>query len=178
MSIVKRLIELFGSEIFLESQQGRGTIFSFTIALEHNPVKYREIVNNIEVDLTMNHNYSVLIVEDNKINQMVTRKILENNNFKCQVVDDGIAALSVLQKKSFDVILMDINMPIINGFETTRRLRALNIKTPVVALTAFDKGEITEEAIASGMNDIIVKPFEPVKLFQILTAQIHKKNAD
>jgi CheY-like chemotaxis protein len=70
---------------------------------------------------------------------------------------------------------MDINMPIINGFETTRRMRAAGITTPIVALTAFDKGEITEEAMSAGMNDIIIKPFEPVKLFQIINSQIIKR---
>lgn len=174
LSIVKRLIELFDSEIHLESKQGEGTEFSFTVALEHNPEKTREIINNIDVDLTSGQLYEVLVVEDNKINQMVTRKILENNNFKCQVVDDGLAAIALLQRKEFDIVLMDINMPVINGFETTRRIRAFDTETPIVALTAFDKEEISEEALSSGMNDIIIKPFEPVKLFQIISSQINK----
>ncbi|NMH29093.1 ATP-binding response regulator [Flavobacterium silvaticum] len=176
LSIVKKLIELFGSEIQLESAEGAGTTFSFTIPLEHNPEKANEIVNNIEVDLTSGQIFNVLVVEDNKINQMVTKKILENHSFKCQIVDDGIAALAMLQKKNkYDLILMDINMPVINGFETTRRIRAMGIETPIVALTAYDKGEITEEAISAGMNDIIIKPFEPVKLFQVIMGQINKK---
>lgn len=174
LSIVKRLIELFDSEIHLESKQGEGTEFSFTVALEHNPEKTREIINNIDVDLTSGQLYEVLVVEDNKINQMVTRKILENNNFKCQVVDDGLAAITLLQRKKFDIVLMDINMPVINGFETTRRIRTFDTETPIVALTAFDKEEISEEALSSGMNDIIIKPFEPVKLFQIISSQINK----
>lgn len=174
LSIVKRLIELFDSEIHLESKQGEGTEFSFTIALEYNPEKTREIINNIEVDLTSGQVHEVLVVEDNKINQMVTRKILESNNFKCHVVDDGLAAIALLQRRKFDIVLMDINMPVINGFETTRRIRAFDTTTPIVALTAFDKEEISEEAISAGMNDIIIKPFEPVKLFQIISSQINK----
>ena len=106
---------------------------------------------------------------------MVTRKIIEKNNFKCDVVEDGLEALKILDSKSYDLILMDINMPVMNGFETTRRIRARGITTPVVALTAFDKEEITEESISSGINDIIIKPFEPVKLFQIINSQISKK---
>jgi len=70
---------------------------------------------------------------------------------------------------------MDINMPIINGFETTRRIRQFDIETPIVALTAFDKEEIAEEAISAGMNDIIIKPFESVKLFQVISAQINRR---
>lgn len=175
LSIVKRLIELFGSEIQLESKLNEGTTFSFTIGFESDPEKTREIINNIEVDLTSSQILRVLVVEDNKINQMVTKKIIEKNNFKCDIVEDGLTAIKKLETDNYDIILMDINMPIINGFETTRRIRALGITTPIVALTAFDKQEITEEAVSCGMNDIIIKPFEPVKLFQIINSQIIKK---
>jgi len=175
LSIVKRLIELFQSEIQIESEPNEGTTFSFTIAFESDPAKTREIINNIDVDLTSSQILRVLVVEDNKINQMVTRKIIEKNNFKCDIVEDGLTAIKLLETEIYDIILMDINMPIINGFETTRRIRAMKITTPVVALTAFDKQEITEEAMSCGMNDIIIKPFEPVKLFQIINTQIIKR---
>lgn len=173
LAIVKKLIELFGSDIILESAEGEGTTISFTIAFEHDPEQTLAIINNIEVDLSATQLFEVLVVDDNKINQMVTKKIMENHNFKCVIVDNGHAAIEILQKKHFDVVLMDINMPVINGFETTRRIRALGITTPIVALTAFDKEEVAEEAIVSGMNDVISKPFEPIRLFQILARQIH-----
>ena len=178
LSIVKKLIELFGSTIHLESEEGVGTTFSFTIGFESDEKQRNEIINNIEVDLSSNYFYKILVVEDNKINQIVTKKILESNNFKCTILDDGYAAISLLETEKFDVILMDINMPIINGFETTKLIRKKGIQIPVIALTAFDKQEITEEALASGMNDIIIKPFEPIKLFQIITNLINKKNVD
>jgi signal transduction histidine kinase/CheY-like chemotaxis protein len=179
LSIVKKLIELFGSEIHLESKEGEGTTFTFTIGFEVNTVKSNKIINDLELDLTASQIFNILVVEDNKINQMVTKKILESNNYKCQVVDDGFIALKLLKKETFDVILMDLNMPIINGFDTTRKIREIGITTPIVALTAFSKEEVIEEVIDSGMNDIIVKPFEPVKLFQVIVNQINKtKNAD
>ncbi|HEX8562045.1 MAG TPA: response regulator [Flavobacterium sp.] len=178
LSIVQKLITLFGSEIHLESAENVGTAFTFTIGFEYDQKKTIEIIHEIEVDMTSAQLFEVLVVEDNKINQMVTRKIMENHNFKCVVVDDGFAALDLLQRRKFDIILMDINMPVINGFETTKKLRALGIETPVVALTAFDREEVVEEALASGMNDVISKPFEPIRLFQILTRQISKKLAD
>ena len=178
LSIVKRLIELFDSEINLSSSPEKGTEFDFTIAFEFNPAKTNEIINNMEVDLSTAASHEVLVVEDNKINQMVTRKILQNNGYRCKVVEDGLSAIEILRNTKFDIILMDINMPIINGFETTRRIRQFDQETPIVALTAFDKEEITEEALSSGMNDIIIKPFEPIKLFQIISAQIGKKGAN
>lgn len=178
LSIVKRLLGLFGSTITLESSIGKGTSFAFVIPFEHDPKKTKKIIDEIEVDLTSNDVYKILIVEDNVINQLVTKKIIEKNNYICKVVDDGFAALAILEKEDFDLILMDINMPLMNGFETTKRIRLKDLKTPIVALTAFDKDEITDEAISSGINDIIIKPFEPVKLFKILNYLIQEaKNA-
>jgi signal transduction histidine kinase len=178
LSIVKRLLGLFGSTITLESDLGAGTAFSFVIPFEHDPQKTKKIIEDIEVDLTSSEIYKILIVEDNLINQLVTKKIIEKNNFVCKVVDDGFGALTILEKERFDLILMDINMPLMNGFEATKRIRLLGVKTPVVALTAFDKDEITDEALSAGMNDIIVKPFEPVKLFKIINYLIiEAKNA-
>ncbi|MBF4507388.1 response regulator [Flavobacterium sp. JLP] len=178
LSIVKRLLGLFGSTISLESDIGEGTAFSFMISFEHDPQKTKRIIDEIEVDLTSNDVYKILIVEDNRINQLVTKKIIEKNNYICKVVDDGLTALEILEKEEFDLILMDINMPMMNGFETSKRIRLKEIKTPIVALTAFDKDEITDEAISSGINDIIVKPFEPIKLFKIMNYLIlEAKNA-
>lgn len=179
LSIVTSLIELFKSEIHLESEENVGTTFSFTIGFEFNEEKSREIINNIEVDLSSSYVYNILVVEDNKINQMVTKKIIQNSNLNCTIVDDGYAALVAIEREHFDLILMDINMPLINGFETTKKIREKGIQIPVIALTAFDKQEVSEEAIAAGMNDILIKPFEPTKLYQIISNQIIKKeNAD
>ena len=178
LSIVQKLTELFGSKVHLESEEGKGTTFSFTIGFEADESKKNEIINNIDVDLSLNHFYKILVVEDNKINQIVTKKILESNNFKCTILEDGYAAINLLESEHFDVILMDINMPIINGFDTTRLIRKKGITTPVIALTAFDKQEVSEQALSCGMNDIIIKPFEQAKLFQVINNLINKKNAD
>ena len=174
LAIVKRLLTLFNSEISLESMIGLGTTFKFTIAFDFDPDRTIEIIKNIKVDLSSSQIFKVLVVEDNKINQSVTKRIIEKNNCSCFIVDDGYQALDILNKETFDVILMDINMPLINGFETTRKIRLKGIKTPVIALTAFAKDEITEEAISAGMNDIMIKPFEPLLLFKVINDQINK----
>jgi len=173
LSIVKRLLQLFGSDITLESRLGEGTTFSFSIPFESDFDKTCSIINNIRVDLTTSQIFKVLVVEDNRINQLVTKKIMEKNHYKCFVVDDGYEALKLLEKESFDIILMDINMPLLNGFETTRLIRNKNISTPVIALTAFDKEEIAEEALSAGLNDIIIKPFDQAKLFKVMSTLIH-----
>lgn len=174
LSIVSSLIELFNSKIVLESEENVGTTFSFVISFEYDEAKSREIINNIEVDLSSSYVYNILVVEDNKINQIVTKKIIQNSNMTCTIVDDGYAALVAIEREEFDLILMDINMPLINGFETTKKIREKGIQIPIIALTAFDKQEVSEEAIAAGMNDILIKPFEPIKLYQIISNQVIK----
>ena len=176
LSIVKKLISLFGSEINVESKENEGTKFTYTIGFDSDSRKVNEIINNIQVDLSANKVYKILVVEDNKINQMVTRKILEKNNFKSVVVDDGYAAVEALIKEPFDVVLMDINMPLINGFDTTRLIRKKGITIPIIALTAFAKDEISEEALSSGMDDVLIKPFEPSKLIIAIENLVNKKS--
>lgn len=171
LAIVKNLVEIFGGKIELESQEGIGTSFYFTIPLEVKELK-KVAINSKSSTFYTDKTIHVLVVEDNKINQIVTRKILEKNNFICTVVDDGYATLSVLEKDKIDIILMDINMPILNGYETTKLIRSNGFSLPIVALTAFDKEEVSDKAYASGMNDIIVKPFDKDKLFQIISDKI------
>lgn len=174
LSIVKRLLELFGSDIVVESELGKGTIFTFCINFENSVTKRNDIINNIQVDMSCSQEYRVLVVEDNLINQLITKKTIEKKKYYCAVVDDGFKALEVLENEEFDIILMDINMPLMNGFETSRRIRQKGIETPIIALTAFDKNEITDEAITAGINDIIVKPFEAAQLFKIINCLILK----
>lgn len=174
LAIVKRLLTLFNSEISLESTIGLGTTFKFIIAFDFDLDRTNQIIKNIKVDLSSSQIFKILVVEDNKINQSVTKRIIEKNNCSCFIVDDGYQALEILNKETFDVILMDINMPLMNGFETTRKIRSKGINTPIIALTAFAKDEITEDAVSVGMNDIMIKPFEPLSLFKVINDQINK----
>ena len=121
----------------------------------------------------------VLIVEDNKINQLITKKILEKNNFECHVVESGFDALEILKEVAFDVILMDINMPGMDGFEATVAIRQQGFTMPIIALTAFSKHEIEEEAFHSGINAIVIKPYQTNELLGVIKSLIYNtKNAD
>jgi CheY-like chemotaxis protein len=117
-------------------------------------------------------------VEDNKINQFVTKKLLEKIDFECHIAENGFDALEILKKENFDLILMDINMPGLNGFETTIKIRQSNITTPIIALTAFSKLEVEKDSIDSGLNAVVVKPFEFSELYSIISCLVDKKNAD
>ena len=176
LSIVQKLIELFESKIFLESKVGEGTSINFTIAFEDSSIDSIEYNPDCEVDFSLNV-INILLVEDNKINQLVTKKILEKLNYKCHIVEVGAEAIEILKKETFDLILMDINMPGMNGFETTIKIRQNKITTPIIALTAFSKHEIEQEAIDSGMDAVVIKPYKKSELYSIMSELI-KKNAD
>ena len=174
LSIVEKLINLFNSEIFLESDVNKGAAFSFTIGFEkanHNIKKYiKEEPINLDV--------RILVVEDNKINQMVTKKIIQSHGQYCKIVSGGFEAIDILKTEKFDTILMDINMPEINGFETSIKIREMGISIPIIALTAYNKKQVIQEAEISGINAVLVKPFEQIKLFELIKKELNKKNAN
>ena len=174
LPIVKQLLKLFDSTISLESEPGKGTTFNFTIPFEHDKEKTNAIINNINVDLSLGPVFKILIVDDNVINLIVTKKTIEKFKYKCATTVSGKEALDLIDKEDFDVVLMDINMPEMNGFETTKLIRKKGIKTPIIALTAFDKEEVTEEAISAGFDDIISKPFDSEKLYKTINETVRK----
>lgn len=177
LPIVKKLVELFGGEILLESEEDKGTKISFVLNLEYNDElqiipEVLETVYNVKED-----DLRILLVEDNKINQIVTERILSNFGFETITVESGQEAIIQLTTQDFDIVLMDINMPQMNGFETTRLIREKQLDIPVIALTAFDKQEINDDIINSGMNGVMIKPFEPSVLYKMIMEIIstHKK---
>lgn len=169
LAIVKRFVDSFGGEIHIESELNKGTTILFSLPLiigeEIEGSNSNKSYNSIE-------NLSVLVVEDNKVNQIVTQKILEKNNLKCTIAIDGYQALEILETTKFDIILMDIHMPGINGFETTEMIHKLGITTPIIALTASDKYELEGDISKYKMNDILVKPFEFPDLQRIIEKQL------
>jgi signal transduction histidine kinase/CheY-like chemotaxis protein len=174
LSIVKKLIELFNSEIHLESELNKGSSFNFTVGFEssdNNLIK-QNLNKNFELQL------KILVVEDNKINQLVTQKIIQNYNQSCKIVSSGFEAIEILKNEFFDVILMDINMPELNGFETTIEIRKMAIDVPIIALTAYNRKQVIQEANLSGIDAVLVKPFESEKLFETIQYLLKEKNAD
>lgn len=116
----------------------------------------------------------VLLVEDNKMNQLLVIKLLEINCIEYKVAHNGMEALGILSGEKFDAVLMDCQMPVMDGYEATIRIREQEKfkDLPIIALTAKATKEDREKAIASGMNDHIAKPFEPVLLFETLATWI------
>lgn len=168
LAIVKRFVDLFKGEIHIESEENKGTTITFSI-----PLIVGEKIEEFEVATnTTLQNLNILVVEDNKVNQIVTQKLLEKNNLKCTIAVDGYHALEIIKQEKFDIILMDIHMPGMNGFETTEKIHEFGITTPIIALTASDKYELEGDISKYKMNDILVKPFEFMELQKIIEKQL------
>lgn len=174
LSIVKRLVDLFKGSISLTSEINKGS--NFTIVLP-----FLKIDTNLEVhQLNTYHSdnlkpLKILVAEDNKINQMVTKKLLEKNHHYCKIVENGIEAVNCATNEKFDLILMDINMPELNGIDATTKLRALGITIPIIVLTASDKENILKDIKENnnGLTDVLVKPFEYQDLQLIISKYIN-----
>jgi signal transduction histidine kinase/ActR/RegA family two-component response regulator/Tfp pilus assembly protein PilF len=169
LSIVKSLLELMGSRIQLESQLGKGSKFWFDLVLEVSAQDATEEKGQKHLDENeygLFENKHILVVEDNKINQMITRKILEKRNIKCQVADNGMDAIKLVETNDFDVVLMDIHMPGISGIEATQEIRKFKPQLPIIALTALTIEENLDEFYRVGFNEIIPKPFKTEEFFE------------
>lgn len=182
LSIVKNLLTLMGSEIHLESDLGKGSLFYFDLkfeALEPAP-ENKEAVNNEIPEPLSNEimaNKRILVVEDNKINQMITRKILEKNKVICEVADNGTIAVEKASGEEYDLILMDIHMPGISGIEATKQIREFNENIPIIALTAVTLDENLDEFYLNGFTDIIPKPYKTEEFFQKINKYLSQQKA-
>lgn len=129
------------------------------------------------IDFLSLRNTSVLLVEDHEINQLVAVDILEDAGIKVDIAANGVEAVEMVKRKSYDAILMDIQMPVMDGFEATRIIRELEgSKTlPIIAMTAEAIVGVGEQVIMGGMNAYITKPFDPIQLLKTLKKQISRK---
>ncbi|GGG41604.1 ATP-binding protein [Bizionia arctica] len=162
LSIVKGLIQILKGTISLQSELGKGSKFIFEIPLKYAEKVEKQVVRNYfkdinEIDLK---DINILVVEDNKINQMITKKILSKMKLSCDVVDNGEDAVNMVKDKEYHVILMDIHMPGISGLEATRLIRTFNKEITIFALTAVTLEDKMHEFDEAGFDDIISKPFK------------------
>lgn len=179
LSIVKGLIQILKGKIYLKSELGKGTTFFFELPLEHveeakkTKVVAGEIVNKMQ-DLDLNE-IKILVVEDNKINQMITKKILNKMGLSCDVVDNGEDAVEQVKTVAYNIVLMDIHMPGISGLEATKIIRTFDKDLTIFALTAVTLEDKMHEFGEAGFNDIISKPFKQEdfeqKLYDVLSGK-------
>jgi CheY-like chemotaxis protein/two-component sensor histidine kinase len=173
LSISKRLLNLMGSEIQVVSKYGEGSEFFFSLQLEKGKTTSPEnaIAKNTPRDFK-DLNIKVLLVDDNRVNQIVASNFLKKWGVKVNVTDNGKSSVEMIQDKSYQLVLMDLQMPGMDGYEATRAIRAMEDSyfkdIPIIALTAEAMVEIKQQAFAAGMNDFITKPFQPGELQSII----------
>ena len=176
LTIVKSLLGLFNSKIELESNLGEGSSFFFEI-------KMKSMDDLPEGDITFEitpRDYDfkglhLLIVEDNKINQVITKKMLSKKEMTSDIANNGHEAITLAKENVYDAILMDIHMPGISGEEATIEIRKFNQDTPIIALTAISLDDSLESFYAAGCNDVVTKPFKPEVFYQKIGENIFDK---
>lgn len=175
LAIVKQLVEAQGGSITVKSKINKGTTFSFIMSFRKTKERAEENQEETEFNSEIK-NIKVLVVEDVTLNQLLIKTFLDDFGFEHDIASNGRIAIEKLEVKSYDVILMDLQMPEMNGFEATRYIREImNSKIPIIALTA----DVTTMDLAkckdAGMNDYLAKPIEEDLLFRKITDMVTKQ---
>ncbi len=176
LTITKRILELFNSKIEVESEFGVGSKFSFNVNFEISD-KADHDIEVIENDPKAKDDYNILIVEDNKINQVITKNLLKNANYSCEVVGDGKKAVESAKNTNFDLILMDMNMPIMGGLESANIIRTFDKGIPILALTAADIEDYNTNEKYRVFDGLITKPFDNYEFFQLIEYNLREKQS-
>jgi len=166
LSISSRLVELMGSAIVVDSEVGRGSDFHFSIVLQQGTGIEPEVLAPRPVVKSNDRfrNKLILLAEDNTFNANIARRFITGWGADIDVVADGWQAIEFVSRKKYDLILMDVQMPQLDGFACTKKIRKHFKEVPIIAVTASPKNEILQEILACGMNDFVSKPFKPNEL--------------
>lgn len=183
LAISRKLIELMGGKITVESRSGEGTKFTFSIQCLHYslqkapdpslsifPIPKRKKKAKIPQTIIPTRR-NILIVEDNVINQTVLSKMLAQAGHSCEIANNGAESLAILEKRAFDLIFMDIEMPVMNGYEATSKIRQIEEEQkkspiPIIFLSGYAREDQKEKAKAAGMTDYLTKPYDKIILLE------------
>ena len=182
LAICKQLITLMKGEIGVKSQPDKGATFWFTLNLDiNNTIQNEQLANQDSSDQEQTPLVGkVLLVEDNAVNQIVAKAILEKFGLSPDVANDGLEAVQKIQNKQFDLVLMDCQMPILDGFDATKKIRRLESENkdrqhlPIVALTANAHDKDKERCLAVGMDNYLSKPIVKKDLYYVLSQYLAK----
>jgi signal transduction histidine kinase/CheY-like chemotaxis protein len=178
LAISQKIVEAMGGRIELESQAGRGSSFHFTLGFEPDPnPPTGEVLDSSMTPLDPLPSRlagTVLVVEDNPVNRIIAEEMLESLGLDCIEAQDGVEALDVLARRSVDLVLMDCQMPVMDGYTATQHIRAREVKqrlprTPIVALTANAYEEDAAHAMEVGMDAHLAKPYTRDQLREIIS---------
>ncbi len=178
LAITKQLIEIQKGTILVKSQEGFGSTFTFTLPYKKSDTEIVSTINEIHIAPKNLKGSWVLVAEDNIMNQKYISSLLNKWEINFTIASDGKKAVELAQKQLFDVILMDIQMPNMDGYQasiTIRNTTCVNQNTPIIALTASAMLDQKSKAVSAGMNDFVTKPFVPNNLLSILQRYIQTK---
>lgn len=184
LTIIKKIINMMNGDIRVKSKPNVGTKFIVSLPFVNknsDSVSSKSIVKQSQsvTPINKNENINVLLVDDNPINQTLLEKVLSKFNYNCVTVNNGSLAVEAVTNGDFDIVLMDIMMPILNGYEATTIIRNLEDETkkniPIVALTAVVTGSVIEQCAAVGINKYLSKPFEPEELCNVINELVCKE---
>ncbi|MBY8269304.1 response regulator [Vibrio fluvialis] len=180
LAITKHLVELMGGTIKVNSKLGEGSLFTISIPLEsRSTAAANENAGQLSDTKTydaLDNSKHILVVEDTKTNQMVIQLLLNRMGYNVTIANNGQHALELIEKnRSFDLIFMDISMPIMDGIQATRILRSQRLTTPIIALTAHSMNSDHQNCLAAGMNDIVLKPIRSKALQRISDRYLNRR---
>ncbi len=173
ITISDKILQLMNTKLQVESEFGKGSTFSFALRLNKS-----SIVSKNKIVLKESGNYalpstSILLAEDNKINQMVAKRFLEKWGAKVNVVENGKEALNAAMAAKFDIILMDLDMPIMDGYQSANLIKNNNATIPIIALTAASFDDMQVYLLKKGFADVVQKPFVPDELYKKIAAVLN-----
>lgn len=176
LTISKRLADMMGGDITVESIVNKGSIFEFTIVMEEGQLSATSQADQHHAPGEISEKRKVLLVEDNQVNQVVATSFLTNWNIAVDCVDNGALAIKKIVSKGYDLVLMDLEMPEMDGYSATIAIRKMSDpyfkNIPILALTASAMSEVRDQALSSGMNDLLTKPFNPDELYEKIRSLI------
>jgi len=174
LSIITKLLELLGSELNLDTKLDEGSTFSFTLDFDRSELVESKVIASLENKQVDIKGLKVLIVEDNTMNVLVLKKYFKKWGVISQVAKNGAIAVEKIQNDSYDLVLMDLQMPVMDGYTASKSIRNLKNKIfkeiPIIALSASVSNEVNEKVRASGMTAYLSKPFNPQKLISMIAA--------
>lgn len=166
LSMSKHLLELMGAKLKVISQIGKGSDFHFELNLQMiDDSNIAQEYNDHLTDLT---DKKILLVEDNELNTLIAKRLLKKWGAQFTHAWNGLECLEKCEEKDFDIILMDLQMPEMDGYEATLKLREKGCKTPIIALTASTKQKAGDKLNKAGMNDLLSKPYKPQALHEMI----------
>lgn len=176
LALTKRLVEMMGGEVGVSSALGQGSTFWFTVRLKkgHSPLPTNPRIDNLSQTtnppLQPNRGARILLAEDNPVNIEVVQEMLHAGGFHVDVAQNGLLAVNLAKQEKFDLLLMDMQMPEMDGPQAASLIRKLSgyAKTPILALTANAFSEDRKICLDAGMNDVLTKPIEPALLYQAI----------